>query len=303
MDMFAHMATFVRIVETGNLSAAAGALRRSLPGVSRQLSMLEHELGTTLVKRSTRRLQITEAGQNWYAHCVRILADVDAARASVNAGRAARGLLTVSAPVSLGLVHVVPRIPAILRHHHGLQVDLRLEDHLIEPVTAGIDVVVRAGLEPPDSTALVAQPLLTFFRAVVASPSYLLARGEPRDAAALTQHECVVQLGGAGPLSSWQLVYDGKDQSIQVRGALRVSSPFARPRSPAWASLSCPNGWWPATSPRGACAAFLPPIPAARLPPGRCTAPSCDVLRVFVLSLMRFRSVESHRRHVAACAP
>jgi DNA-binding transcriptional LysR family regulator len=227
MDMFAHMATFVRIVETGNLSAAAGALRRSLPGVSRQLSMLEHELGTTLVKRSTRRLQITEAGQNWYAHCVRILADVDAARASVNAGRAARGLLTVSAPVSLGLVHVVPRIPAILRHHHGLQVDLRLEDHLIEPVTAGIDVVVRAGLEPPDSTALVAQPLLTFFRAVVASPSYLLARGEPRDAAALTQHECVVQLGGAGPLSSWQLVYDGKDQSIQVRGALRVSAPLA----------------------------------------------------------------------------
>jgi DNA-binding transcriptional LysR family regulator len=124
-------------------------------------------------------------------------------------------------------VHVVPRIPAILRHHHGLQVDLRLEDHLIEPVTAGIDVVVRAGLEPPDSTALVAQPLLTFFRAVVASPSYLLARGEPRDAAALTQHECVVQLGGAGPLSSWQLVYDGKDQSIQVRGALRVSAPLA----------------------------------------------------------------------------
>lgn len=225
--MFAHMATFVRIVETGSLSAAAAALRRSLPGVSRQLSRLEHELGTTLVERSTRRLEITEAGQSWYAHCVRILSEIDAARASVNAGRAARGLLTVSAPVSLGLAHVVPRIPAILRRHHGLHIDLRLEDHLVEPVTAGIDVVVRAGFEPPDSTSLVAQPLLTFHRVVVAAPSYLLARGEPSDALALVKHECLVQLGGGGPLSSWHLIRNGKDQVVQVQGALRLSAPIA----------------------------------------------------------------------------
>jgi DNA-binding transcriptional LysR family regulator len=227
MDMFAHMATFVRIVETGSLSAAASALRRSLPGVSRQLSRLEQELGTTLVKRSTRRLQITEAGQSWYAHCVRILSELDSARASVNAGRAARGLLTVSSPVSLGLAHVVPRIPAILRRHSGLHIDLRLEDHLVEPVTAGIDVVVRAGFDPPDSTALVAQPLLTFYRTVVASPAYLLARGEPGNAVALSGHECLVQLGGAGPLSAWHLIHRGKEQAVQVRGALRISAPVA----------------------------------------------------------------------------
>ncbi|HEX3759466.1 MAG TPA: LysR family transcriptional regulator [Kofleriaceae bacterium] len=221
------MATFVRIVETGSLSAAAGALRRSLPGVSRQLTRLEQELGTTLVKRSTRRLQITEAGQSWYAHCVRILSELDAARANVNAGRAARGLLTVSAPVSLGMAHVVPRIPAILRRHSGLHIDLRLEDHLVEPVTAGIDVVVRAGFDPPDSAALVAHPLLVFHRAIVAAPSYLLARGEPGDAAALTSHECLVQLGGGGPLSAWHLIHRGKEQVIQVRGALRLSAPVA----------------------------------------------------------------------------
>jgi DNA-binding transcriptional LysR family regulator len=225
--MFAHMATFVRIVETGSLSAAARALRRSIPGISRQLSRLEHELGATLVKRSTRRLQITEIGQSWYAHCVRILSEVDAARASVNTERAARGLLTVSAPVSLGLAHVMSRIPAILRRHPGLHVDLRLEDHLVEPVTSGIDIVVRAGFAPPDSTALVAHPLLTFHRTVVAAPSYLLARGEPSDAAALARHECLVQLGGAGPLASWHLVRDGDEHVIQVHGALRLSAPVA----------------------------------------------------------------------------
>lgn len=227
MDMFAHMATFVRIVETGSLSAAAGVLRRSLPAVSRQLTTLERELGATLVKRTTRRLQITEVGQSWYAQCVRILADVEAARSSVNAGRAARGLLTVSAPVSLGMAHLVPRIPAILRRHHGLHIDLRLEDHLVDPVTGGIDIVIRAGFEPPDSAALMAQPLLTFHRAVVASPAYLLARGEPRDAAALARHECLVQLGGGGPLSSWRLIHGRKEHAVQVRGALRVSAPLA----------------------------------------------------------------------------
>lgn len=221
------MATFVRIVETRSLSAAAVALRRSLPGVSRQLTRLEQELGTTLVKRSTRRLQITEAGQSWYAHCVRILSELDAARESVNAGRAARGLLTVSAPVSLGMAHIVPRIPAILRRHSGLHIDLRLEDHLVEPVTAGIDVVVRAGFDPPDSATLIAQPLLTFQRMIVASPAYLLARGEPVDAVALSSHECLVQLGGGGPLSAWHLIQRGKEQVIQVRGALRLSAPLA----------------------------------------------------------------------------
>jgi DNA-binding transcriptional LysR family regulator len=225
--MFAHMATFVRIVETGSLSGAAGALRRSLPGVSRQLTRLEQELGTTLVKRSTRRLQITEAGQSWYAHCVRLLAELDAARVSVNAGRAARGLLTVSAPVSLGLAHIVPRIPAILRRHSGLHIDLRLEDHLVEPVTAGIDVVVRAGFDPPDSNALVGQPMVTFQRVIVASPAYLLARGEPSDAPGLARHECLVQLGGGGPLSAWQLIHGGKEHVVQVRGALRLSAPLA----------------------------------------------------------------------------
>jgi len=221
------MVTFVRIVETGSLSAAARALRLSVPGVSRQLSTLEHELGATLVKRSTRRLHITEAGQSWYTQSVRILTDVEAARLAINGGSAVRGLLTISAPISLGMAHVVPRIPAILSRHHGLHIDLRLEDHFVDPITAGVDVVIRAGVAPPESAALVAQPLLNFYRVVVASPSYLRMRGEPHNAAALTQHECLVQLGGTGPLSSWHLVCRGKEEIIQVRGALRISAPLA----------------------------------------------------------------------------
>ncbi len=103
------------------------------------------------------------------------------------------------------MAHLVPRIPAILRRHHGLHIDLRLEDHLVNPVTGGIDIVIRAGFEPPDSAALMAQPLLYLpsrgGRVAGVPPG---ARRAARDAAALARHECLVQLGGAGPLSSWR---------------------------------------------------------------------------------------------------
>jgi DNA-binding transcriptional LysR family regulator len=227
MDLLSQMATFVRIVETGSLSAAARAQRLSVPAVSRQLRALEDDLGAALVLRTTRKLKITQAGQNWYAHCTRILRDVDSARAVVSVARAARGLLTVSAPVSLGLAHVAPHMPALLKRHRGLTVDLRLEDHLVEPVTDAVDVVVRGAMQPPDSASLVAQPLLSFHRFVVAAPAYLRRHGEPREPAALARHECLVQLGGAGPLSTWRLFRDGEEQAVPVRGALRISAPLA----------------------------------------------------------------------------
>jgi DNA-binding transcriptional LysR family regulator len=221
------MATFVRIVETGSLSAAARGQRLSVPAVSRQLRALEEDLGAALVLRTTRRLKITTAGQSWYAQCVRILRDIDGARAQVSAARAVRGLLTVSAPVSLGLAHVAPRLPALIKRHRGLSIDLRLEDHLVEPVTDAVDVVVRGGLQPPDSTSLVAQPLLSFHRLLVAAPAYLRKHGEPREPPALARHECLVQLGAAGPLSTWRLARDGEEQAVQVSGALRISAPLA----------------------------------------------------------------------------
>lgn len=96
MDLFAQMATFVRVVETGSLSKAARSLSLSLPAVSRQLRALERDLGIALIIRSTRRLRLTEAGQRWYGNCQRILADVEQSRAELHTSKTPRGLLTVS---------------------------------------------------------------------------------------------------------------------------------------------------------------------------------------------------------------
>lgn len=102
MDAFDQMRTFVRIVDAGSLSAAARAGRLSLAAVSRQLSALEDELGTPLVVRTTRRLQITPSGRRWYEHCVRMLRELEQARADVRDSGDVRGTVVISAPVTLG---------------------------------------------------------------------------------------------------------------------------------------------------------------------------------------------------------
>ena len=226
MDLLAQMATFVRIVDLGNLSAAARAARLSLPAVSRQLRALEDDLGASLVVRTTRRLKVTEEGRQWYAHCARILGDVAAARAAIGGGDV-HGTLTVSVPVSLGLSQVVPRLAALQRGRPGLAIDLRLEDHFVDFVADGVDVIVRGGAPPPDSATVIAHPLLRFPRVAVASPAYLRRRGAPRDPAALAGHDCLVQLGANAPLRTWHLRRGDDERAVDVAGRLRATAPLA----------------------------------------------------------------------------
>src|SRR5277367_1084773 len=124
MDLLAQMTTFVRVVEVGSLSAAARALRLSLPAVSRQISSLEASVGAALFLRTARRVVVTERGQRYYQRCLRVLREVDAAQGSVRSDDGVAGLLTVSAPVTLGLARVAPHVLALLVKHPGLRIDL-----------------------------------------------------------------------------------------------------------------------------------------------------------------------------------
>src|SRR5688500_8759274 len=110
MNLTDQMETFVRVVEGGSLSGAARRLGLSLAAVSRQLAALEDDLGTRLVLRSTRRLQVTPSGQRWYQHCVRLLRELEDARADVADAREPRGAVVVSASITIGSWHVVPRL-------------------------------------------------------------------------------------------------------------------------------------------------------------------------------------------------
>lgn len=226
MDLLAQMATFVRVVESGSLSAAARAQKLSLPAVSRQLSALEEDLGTPLILRTTRHLQVTEAGQAWYAHCTRILRDISEAKDSVSKG-GSLGLLTVSAPFTIGMHCIVPRLASMSQRHPDLLIDLRLEDQVVDLIAEGVDVAIRAGVPIPDSPSFLAQPLLQFRRILVASPSYLAHRRELAQPRSLSGHDCLVQLTEDSALTTWRLYRKDEERAVVVSGRLRATAPVA----------------------------------------------------------------------------
>lgn len=225
MDLLAQMATFVRVVDGKSLSAAARAQRLSLPAVSRQLRALEADLGVSLVVRSTRRLHITEAGRQWYEHCVRLLREVDDARSTLKSSGDVRGTLVVSASLAFGSVIIVPRIAKLLDRHPRLEIDLRLEDQLVDLVAEGVDVAIRAGSPPPDSTAFVAYPLFEMERILVAAPRWLKKHGRPREPRQLAGAKALVQVTPRGTLVRWQLRRGEREETIAVESRVRAHSP------------------------------------------------------------------------------
>jgi DNA-binding transcriptional LysR family regulator len=233
VDLLTQMATFVRIVDGKSLSAAARAQRVSLAAISRQLRNLEAELGAPLIVRSTRRLHVTDAGRQWYASCVRILRELDEARGAVAGGDEVRGRVVISVSMTFGMQKLVPRLAKLAERYPRLSVELRLEDQLVDLVAEGVDVAVRAGSPPPDSTAFLAQPLFAMPRIVVAAPRWLRKHGTPRMPAQLADRPGLVQVTPAGTTIRWLLqpleLADPGDaaQTITPEGVIRSNSPAA----------------------------------------------------------------------------
>jgi DNA-binding transcriptional LysR family regulator len=225
MSLFDQMETFVRIVQAGSLSGAARQLRRSVPGVSRQLHALEQELGVQLVVRSTRRMNLTDAGRHWYETSLRVLRELDEARERIASPGEVRGSLVVSASVSLGLGLIVGCLPAINAAHPHLVIELRLEDRLIDFIGEGVDVAIRAGAPPPDSTAYQAHRLTTFSRRLVAAPAYLERHGTPRTPEQLARHACLVQV--AASHVRWMLLRGDEAREVDVQDPIRSTAPLA----------------------------------------------------------------------------
>ncbi len=228
MDLFSQMTTFVRVVDSQSLSGAARSLRLSLPAVSRKLSALEVDLGASLIVRSTRRLQVTEAGRRYYDHCRKVLHEIETARSDLRGGRAVAGTLVVSASFTYGSLFIAPLLPALLEKHRQLAVDLRLEDRLTDLVGEGVDVAVRAGSAPPDSASVVAHPLSEMFRVVVGAPRLLRKQRSVRSPSDLERLPALVQVTPHGVTIPWRLEHRSQPAATpKVEGRLRSSTPAA----------------------------------------------------------------------------
>jgi len=223
LDQIAAMATFVRVVESGSLSAAARALPSSLTSVSRQITGLEQRYGTQLLIRTTRRLTPTDDGRLFYDRAKSILGELKEVELSLSSrhGKPA-GRLRVSAPTLIGRLLITPLLAEFLRRHPALSVDLMLVDRVVDMVEEDIHVALRVG-HLPDSQ-LIARKLADLTMIVCAAPDYLRRRGVPRSPSDLSKHDCLVfsDAPGAG---EWRFrANGGKDCRIRVSARLWINS-------------------------------------------------------------------------------
>ncbi|RBP07284.1 DNA-binding transcriptional LysR family regulator [Roseiarcus fermentans] len=223
MDRFAALEAFVRVAETQSFSEAARRLRISKSAVSRSVGALETELGARLFNRTTRSLNLTEAGRGYLERVTRILADLeDADRALGRLQARPRGRLQVSAPMSFGFLHLAPALPEFLARFPEVDVEMALSDRFVDLVDDGFDVALRIGALPDSS--LVARRIAPIRLTLCASPDYFGRRGTPQAPDELKAHECLRNRTVAR-VEEWRFVDpDGKPRLVPVSGRVGANN-------------------------------------------------------------------------------
>lgn len=215
-----ELEVFVRVIELGGFSAAARVCGITPSAVSKLVARLEQRLGTRLVNRSTRQLQLTPEGCAYYERVVRILADLDEADRCASENAAPRGRLRVNANVPFGHHFLLPLIPEFLERYPEVMLDIMLTDEVIDLLEERTDVAVRAG--PLKSSNLMTRKLGQTCKIIVGSPDYLARHGTPVTPEELYQHN---RLGTnyvrAQP--GWLLRQDDKNIVIPISGNAQVS--------------------------------------------------------------------------------
>jgi DNA-binding transcriptional LysR family regulator len=233
MDKLAAMRTFVAIVDHGSLTAAADSLGKAGPTVVRSLATLEEELGVRLLRRTTRRMSLTEEGRSYLERCRQILSDVDEAERALSSRQATpRGELRVTAPVLFGQLRVAPLVMRFLREYAEVKVELLLLDRVVNMVEEGIDVGIR--IAELEDSSMIATRVGEVRRVVCASPSLLRRSGTPSHPRELADAPCV-HFQGLSIAPVWNFVADRKSLSVAIDG------PFASNQA-AVAVEACAEG-------------------------------------------------------------
>ena len=212
---------FVRIAETGGVSAAARALDLPKSSVSRSLSRLETMLGTSLFERSARDLRLTESGEAFLPHARRVLADVDeAANALDNVLGTPRGLLRVKSTYSIAQELIAPMLPAFCSRYPKIRVALNAASRRDDTSGDEADLVIRLG--PPPDAGSAARRLASVELWACASPAYLARRGTPHTVADLSGHDLI----GVRERMRWAFAAaGGEPASIEFAPRLIVPEP------------------------------------------------------------------------------
>lgn len=186
-----EMETFVRVIEHGSFSQAARDLHMSPSAVSKLVTRIEDRLGTRLLVRSTRQLQLTPEGEMYLRRARTILDQIDETDRLIGGGGqvAPRGKLSVNASVAFAQVFIVPNLPRFLRQYPDIELELTQTDGIVDLLEERADIAIRSGLLPDSN--LMARKLLETKRKIVASPDYLAEHGIPQTPTDLAHHKCL----------------------------------------------------------------------------------------------------------------
>lgn len=221
MELLNDMALFVEVVKANGFRRAAEVTGMPNSTVSRRISALEQAIGLRLLHRTTRRIELTEAGQLYFERCRRIVNEARLAHEQLGEMLAQpSGLLRVSLPVDFGNITLAPLIAEFARRYPGISFELDQTPRRVDLVSEPVDVAIRMGESP--SSNLIARKLTMLPRLLYASPRYLELAGEPRQPSDLSSHECL-RLRSAQP-DTWVLQDDAGKAEVAVGGRFVLNS-------------------------------------------------------------------------------
>ncbi len=220
MEGFEAIPVFVEVVENGGFSSAARKLGISKSAVSKRITKLESSLGVRLLHRTTRRMSLTEAGEQYFELVTKALALAKEAEDTVTQlQEKPKGCLRIHSLMSFGRLHIAPLIPKFLKQYPGINVDIVMEDRMVNLVKGGYDVAIRSG-DLPDSV-MIARKLAPLRSVICASPEYIACHGKPELPSELINHNCLHYSNSA---SEWTFSRQGDSETVQVSGNYQVNN-------------------------------------------------------------------------------
>jgi DNA-binding transcriptional LysR family regulator len=223
--LWSHVHWLGMLAAAGSFTAAAQRLGVSKAAMSQRIAELEQAAGVPLVRRTTRSVRLTEAGQQLVDTTRSAFEQIESGFARVkDLSQAPRGLLRVTAPVALGRQQIVPLLPAFLRANPEVRIELELADRLVSLAQEGFDLAIRHAASVPDTH--VAWALCETRTLLVATRAYLRRRGAPAAPEDLATHDCLHYLrGGATPTWSFEPTKGrGARVGVAVRGSFAANN-------------------------------------------------------------------------------
>lgn len=219
----ADLTLFAYVADTGSFSKAALQADLSTPALSKRITKLEKSLGVQLIHRTTRRLSLTEAGENLYIHAKNIEGQVSDAIASVSAfSQGLSGHIKISVPTISGELLLSEAIADFCQKYPNISVDMRLENNFVNLVEEGLDLAVRTG--KLEDSSLIAKPLIRSNWVLCCSPSYIQKHGEVNTLEALKKHNCLAYTYQAQGSFDWRFTKNGIEETVRISGSLATNN-------------------------------------------------------------------------------